>query len=125
LSWRFCHFKFTLFSKNLLQAITNTKTKIMQRIYNSKKIGLQANKFNMATKIKMAANLEFLLRFNIVLILYFMRLHSLKHEKRKNCLNFKMAPESKMDAKLCFRHIVYRISSFSERYFAFLIFYYC
>jgi hypothetical protein len=46
----------------------------------------------MAPKIKMAANLVFLLKFYstawfmlelIVLILYFMRLHSLNHEKRK------------------------------------------
>jgi hypothetical protein len=46
----------------------------------------------MAPKIKMAANLEFLLKKNlpqlefIVLILYFMRLHSLKHEKPKKII---------------------------------------
>jgi hypothetical protein len=44
----------------------------------------------MAPNIKMAVNLEFLLKFAawfmlefIVLILHFMRLHSSKHEKRK------------------------------------------
>jgi hypothetical protein len=38
--WRFCHFKITLFSKNPLQAITNTKTKVLMdllRIYNQQK----------------------------------------------------------------------------------------
>jgi hypothetical protein len=35
-----------------------------------------------------------------------MRLHCLKQEKRKkNCFKFKLAPESKMDAEICFRHI--------------------
>jgi hypothetical protein len=53
--WRFCHFKFTLFSKNPLQAITNTKTKIL--------MDLQAKKINMAPNTKMTANLEFLLKF--------------------------------------------------------------
>jgi hypothetical protein len=67
--WRFCHFKITLFSKNPLQAMTHTKTKILmelQRIYTQKKlsIGLEAKKFNMAPKIKMAANLEFLLIYS-------------------------------------------------------------
>jgi hypothetical protein len=32
-----------------------------------------------------------------------------------------MAPESKMDAKISFRHNVYRISTFSESFFAFLL----
>jgi hypothetical protein len=75
--WRFCHFKFTLFSKNGF-----TKYIYSKKIIN----GLQAKKFNMALKIKMVAYLEFftptawcMLEF-IVLILYFMRLHSLKYE---------------------------------------------
>jgi hypothetical protein len=67
--WRFCHFKNTLFSKNPLHSTTNSKTKILmdlQRIYKLKKkssIGLQAKKFNMTPKIKMATNLEFFLIF--------------------------------------------------------------
>jgi hypothetical protein len=99
---RFCHFKFTLFSKNTLQSTTNTKTKILmdlQRIYTQKNesIGLQGKKFNLAPKIKMVANLELLLKkFTltawfvlefIILILYFMRLHSLNHEKRKKIVS--------------------------------------
>jgi hypothetical protein len=39
--WHFCHFKITLFSKNPLQAMTNTKTKILmdlQSMYTLKKI---------------------------------------------------------------------------------------
>jgi hypothetical protein len=44
----------------------------------------------------------FMLEF-IVLVLYSMRLHSLKQEKRKKIdFEFKMAPESKMDAEICF-----------------------
>jgi hypothetical protein len=85
----------------------------------------------MVPKIKMAANLEFLLTFYtdwfmlIVLVLYFMRLHFLKQEKRKKIVfKFKMALESKMDAEICFRHSVYRISSFSKRFFVFPFFYY-
>jgi hypothetical protein len=38
--WRFRHFKITIFSKNPLQAITNTKTKILmdlQKIYTQQK----------------------------------------------------------------------------------------
>jgi hypothetical protein len=65
--WRFCHFIITLFSKNLQKsATTNTKTKTLmdlQRIDDHKKKSLQAKKFNMAPKIKMAANLDFFLKF--------------------------------------------------------------
>jgi hypothetical protein len=75
----------------------NPNTKILmhlQRIHTQKKksIGLQAEKFNMAPKTKMAANLEFLLNSTstawfmlefMVLVLYFMRFHLLKQEKRK------------------------------------------
>jgi hypothetical protein len=58
----------------------------------------------------------------IILILYFMRLHSLKHENcKKNCFKFKMAPEFKMDAEICFRDSVYRISSFSKSFFTFFL----
>jgi hypothetical protein len=32
-----------------------------------------------------------------------------------------MAPESKMDAEICFQHRVYRISSFSTRFFTFFL----
>jgi hypothetical protein len=80
LRWRFCHFKITLFSKNPLQAMTNTKTKILmdlQKIYILKKnnqlviqVQVQVNKFNKAPKIKMAANLEFLLKFYFYSMVY-------------------------------------------------------
>jgi hypothetical protein len=36
LRWRFCHFKITLFSKNPLQANTNTKTKILMYLQRKK-----------------------------------------------------------------------------------------
>jgi hypothetical protein len=43
----------------------------------------------------------------------------------KNGFKFKMATESKIDAKICFRHSVNRISSFSKRFFVFFLFRYC
>jgi hypothetical protein len=43
--WRFCHFKITQFSKNPLQAITNTKIlMVLQRIYTQKKINWSSSK---------------------------------------------------------------------------------
>jgi hypothetical protein len=87
--WRFSHFKISLYSKNPLQSTTNTKKEVsmdLHRIYTQKKlsIGLKVEKFNMAPKIKMAVNLEFLLKFysHSMVYAWIYSLHSFKQKKK-------------------------------------------
>jgi hypothetical protein len=93
----FLSFKITLFSKNPLQAMTNTKSKILmdlQCIYTQKKIinWSASEKIQYGTENQDGCEFRIFVKIllpqhglclNLVLILYFMRLHSFKHEKRK------------------------------------------